>query len=58
MLDSTALVAMIEQREFEVIVLKAEFYPLPVLKAIGQNYQAVATIPMNGFYYRVLKPKP
>jgi hypothetical protein len=52
------LVAMLERREFDVVVLKAEFYPLPVLQAIGQNYQAVETIPMNGFYYRVLKPKP
>ena len=58
MLDSTALVTMIERREFDIIVLKAEFYPLPVLKAIGQNYRAVETVPMNGFYYRVLKPKP
>jgi len=58
LLDSTALVEMIKRREFSIIVLKAEFYPLPVLQAIGQNYQSVETVPMNGFYYRVLKPRP
>ena len=57
MLDSTAMVKMIEDRAFDVIVLKAEFYPRPVLLAIGQNYVSVETIAMNGFDYRVLKPK-
>jgi hypothetical protein len=57
MLDTTALVAMINQKQFAVVVLKAEFYPLPVLRAIGQNYRSVETVPMNGFYYRVLVPR-
>ncbi len=57
MLDSTALIKMIEAQAFEVIILRAQFYPLPVLYAIGQAYQPVATIPMNGFYYRVYTPK-
>jgi hypothetical protein len=57
MLDSAAMVKMIEDRAFDVIVLKAEFYPRPALLAIGQNYVSVETITMNGFDYRVLKPK-
>lgn len=57
LLDSSAMVAMIEKREFALVVLKAEFYPLPVLQAIGQNYESVATVPMNGFNYRILVPK-
>jgi hypothetical protein len=56
MLNSSEFVAMIEARKFQIVVLKAEFYPQPVLQAIGQNYHAVETIPMNGFLYRVLKP--
>jgi len=57
MLNSTAMEAMVEAQAFEVIILKAEFYPRPVLEAIGQHYQSVATITMNGFDYRVLKPR-
>jgi hypothetical protein len=56
-LDSRAMVEMIDNQEFDVIVLKAEFYPRPVLLAIGQKYQSVETIIMNGFNYRVLKPR-
>ncbi len=57
MLDSSAMVDMINAQSFDVIVLKAEFYPRPVLAAIGQNYEPVETIIMNGFTYRILKPK-
>lgn len=57
MLDSSAIVNMINAQSFDVIVLKAEFYPRPVLTAIGQNYEPVETIILNGFNYRVLKPK-
>ncbi len=57
MLDSSALVEMINERAFEVIVLKAEFYPRPVLYAIGQNYESVGSFRMNGFDYRVLEPR-
>lgn len=57
MLDSTAMVAMINAQEFDLIVLKAEFYPDTVRKAIGQNYEPVETVPMNGFNYRILKPR-
>ena len=58
MLDSSAMVDMINRRAFDIIVLKAEFYPRPVLIAIGQNYEPVETIIMNGFDYRILKPRP
>jgi hypothetical protein len=56
MLDSSAMVDMINAQSFDIIVLKAEFYPRPVLVAIGQNYEPVETIIMNGFNYRILKP--
>ena len=57
MLDSSTMVDMINAQSFDIIVLKAEFYPRPVLVAVGQNYEPVETIIMNGFNYRVLKPK-
>ncbi len=58
MLDSSTMVSMINAQAFDVIVLKAEFYPRPVLVAIGQKYQSVETIIMNGFPYRILNPRP
>ncbi len=57
MLDSTAMVDMIKAEAFGAIVLKAEFYPRPALVAIGENYEPVETVIMNGFNYRILKPR-
>jgi hypothetical protein len=57
-LDVTQMVAMIYQRAFGLVIFRAQFYPPPVLNAIGQNYDVVEHIPMNGFLYAVLRPKP
>jgi 4-amino-4-deoxy-L-arabinose transferase-like glycosyltransferase len=51
------LLAMIEDRGFGVVVFRAQFYPEPVLAAIGQHYQTVETIEMNNFVYCVLRPR-
>ena len=56
LLDTTALVEHINRQEFEVIVFRAQFYPPPVLEAVGQNYQPVDHLCMNGFYYHILWP--
>jgi hypothetical protein len=58
--DGSALVAMIEQREFEMIVYRAQFYPFNVLEAVAANYEedVEAGIRMNGFRYIVMRPKP
>ncbi len=55
-LEMAELLAMIEREEFGVIVFRAQFYPGPVLQAIGQHYRTVETIEMNNFVYCVLKP--
>lgn len=57
LLNYAPLVADIEARRFDLIILKAEFYPRPVLRAIGQHYDSIATEPMNGFLYRILVPR-
>lgn len=54
--DPSGLIEMIEARQFGVIILRAQFYPPPVLQAIGQHYGTVDHVTMNGFVYRVLKP--
>jgi len=56
MLDTSDMIARIEAQEFGVVIFRAQFYPSPVLEAIGQNYQPVDHICMNGFYYRILWP--
>jgi hypothetical protein len=57
MLDAGELIQRIYDGEFEVIVLRAQFYPDPVLGAIWFRYEAVDVVCMNGFLYHVLKPK-
>ncbi len=56
--DPTNLVAMIEDQAFGVVILRALFYPDPVLFTIGQAYREDEAIPMNGFYYHVFRPNP
>lgn len=56
-LDVDELLEMIENRVFGVVIFRAQFYPDPVLQAIGQNYETVDTIEMNNFVYCVLKPR-
>jgi 4-amino-4-deoxy-L-arabinose transferase-like glycosyltransferase len=54
--DSTGLVAMINNREFALIIFRAQFYPDPVLRAVAANYRHTETILMNGFEYLLLTP--
>ena len=57
LLDTTEIVERINQQEFGLVVFRAQFYPSPVLEAIGQNYQPVEHLCMNGFYYHILWPR-
>jgi hypothetical protein len=56
-LDPTELIAMIHEQAFNVVVLRAQFYPPPVLQAIGARYEPIDDIWMNGFQYRILGPR-
>jgi 4-amino-4-deoxy-L-arabinose transferase-like glycosyltransferase len=53
-----ALIRMIRNKEFGLIILRAQFYPTPILEAMGGAYDKVDSIAMNGFNYLILKPKP
>ena len=57
MLDYTELVDMIEQQEFGAVIFRAQFYPAPILQAIGQHYETVETVEMNNFVYCVLQAR-
>ena len=47
---------MIREQAFGLIIMRAQFYPPPVLTAIGQHYGLVEHIPMNGFDYIIMRP--
>jgi 4-amino-4-deoxy-L-arabinose transferase-like glycosyltransferase len=56
-LDPTELIAAIDRQDFGLVVLRAQFYPPPVLQAIGARYAPIDDIVMNGFQYRILAPR-
>ncbi|NLE45616.1 MAG: hypothetical protein GX620_12920 [Chloroflexi bacterium] len=56
MLDTSELEAMLRREEFGLVIMRAQFYPPPVLAAIGEHYGLVEHIPMNGFNYIIMKP--
>jgi len=56
LLDTDEIIERIEAQHFGLVIFRAQFYPPPVLEAIGQNYKPVEHICMNGFYYHILWP--
>ena len=56
LLDTSEIIRWIEAERFGVVVFRAQFYPQPVLEAIGQHYRPVEHVCMNGFYYHILLP--
>jgi hypothetical protein len=55
--DLTEMVGMLEAQAFDTIILRAQFYPPPVLDAIGQQYETVKLVEMNGFVYCLMRPR-
>lgn len=55
--DLTEMLAMLNNQEFDTVVLRAQFYPPPVLDAIGQQYETQKLVQMNGFVYCLMRPR-
>jgi hypothetical protein len=55
--DPANEIAMLNERAFGLVILRAQFYPPPVLQAIGDNYTQAREIAMNGFRYLILEPR-
>lgn len=55
--DLTEMIDMLNAQAFDTIVLRAQFYPPPVLEAIGQQYETVTLVQMNGFVYCLMRPR-
>ncbi|MBI5929487.1 MAG: hypothetical protein HY862_09270 [Chloroflexi bacterium] len=56
--DPTELITMLENHEFGLIILRAGFYPPPILETIYDAYTVTEAIPMNGFNYELWIPSP
>jgi hypothetical protein len=57
LLDTAEIIDDVNRQAFDLIIFRAQFYPAPVLEAIGQNYQPVDHVCMNGFTYHILWPR-
>ena len=55
--DLTEMLAMLDAQAFDTVVLRAQFYPPPVLDVIGQRYETTHLVQMNGFVYCVMRPR-
>ncbi len=55
--DLTEMLTMLDEQAFDTIVLRAQFYPPPVLDMIGQRYQTEELVQMNGFVYCIMRPR-
>ncbi|MBZ0295635.1 MAG: hypothetical protein K8L99_23965, partial [Anaerolineae bacterium] len=55
--EGQSLLSMIENQNFGLIILRAQFYPVPILQAIGGYYEQTQSITMNGFNYLILQPR-
>ncbi len=55
--DGSQLIQMLDEQAFGLIVLRAQFYPFEILKAIGRGYDRSEVVSMNGFEYLILRPK-
>jgi 4-amino-4-deoxy-L-arabinose transferase-like glycosyltransferase len=55
--DLTEMLAMLDEQAFDTVVLRAQFYPGPVLDMIGQRYETQHLVQMNGFVYCIMLPR-
>lgn len=55
--DLGEMIAMLDEQSFDTVVLRAQFYPPPVLDVLGQRYETKELIQMNGFVYCVMHPR-
>jgi hypothetical protein len=58
LVDLTEMIRWINDGRFDTVILRSQFYPMPVLTAIGQSYQTTDLIEMNGYVYCIMRPRP
>lgn len=55
--DLTEMLDMLDRQAFDTVILRAQFYPPPVLDVISKRYQTTDLVQMNGFVYCILRPQ-
>ncbi|MCB9452030.1 MAG: hypothetical protein H6672_11360 [Anaerolineaceae bacterium] len=55
--DGSALIQMIEDQDFGLVIFRGQLYPVPVLIAVTTYYEQTDTVLMNGFHYLILEPR-
>jgi hypothetical protein len=55
--DLTEMLSMLDNQAFDTVILRAQFYPPPVLDMLGQRYETVELVQMNGFVYCIMQPR-
>lgn len=55
--DLDEMLTMLDNQSFDTVILRAQFYPPPVLEMIGQRYQTTDLVAMNGFVYCIMEPR-
>jgi hypothetical protein len=55
--DLSEMESMLANRDFDSVVLRAQFYPPPIKDLIHQHYETAELVQMNGFVYCVLTPR-
>ena len=55
--DLTEMLDMLDNQAFDTVVLRAQFYPPPVLDMLGQRYETKELVQMNGFVYCIMQPR-
>ncbi|QPC80756.1 hypothetical protein G4Y79_13660 [Phototrophicus methaneseepsis] len=54
--NGTTLINMVENQEFALIILRASFYPDPMLQVVLERYTPQESISLNGFTYVFWRP--
>jgi len=55
--DLDEMLSMLDRQAFDTVVLRAQFYPPPVLDVIGQRYETTDLVEMNNFVYCIMRPR-
>lgn len=55
--DPTELINLLETQEIELVIRRADLFPVPVLLAIDTYYELDEEVAMNGFLYQLWIPK-
>lgn len=58
LLDTSAMVKMLDEQQFDTVIFRAQFYPPEILNIIGQRYETQKLVQMNGFVYCIMYPRP